>query len=250
MPASLPPTISPRATVRVKARDLCWTVFVIDPIAVPVVARIRKWTWVTADRLTALSTLLALAAAALFATQRFAWGGAVYQLSFLFDCLDGKVASARAATHGWGGWFDQASDAVRMSACSAGLGAGLVAAGFDRPWQVAALILYPSLRWTTTALVGIPRPEPTPRAAARTAPPTHIDVLARPWQVFKAAFSRRLKPGSTVDTEAVAFTIGPILTVPFVGVLVATALDLLHATYMLAGSLRDARRSRAPAAAD
>jgi phosphatidylglycerophosphate synthase len=222
-------------------------VFVIDPIAVPLVARLRTRAWVTADGLTAVSTLLALGAAALFATQSFAVGAVVYQLSFLFDCLDGKVAAGRPKTHGWGGWFDQAGDAVRIAACSAGMGVGLVAAGFDRPWQVAVLVLYPSLRWTTTMLVGASRPA-RPAAsgtAPAPAPATHVELVARPWPVFKAGFARRLKPGSTVDTEATAFTIGPLLTVPFLGVAVAAAVDLLHAGYLVAGAVRDARREQA-----
>ena len=232
--------------VRVKVRDLCWTVFVIDPVAVPLVGWLRRFRSVTADRLTVASTLVAVVAALLFATQHFVLGAVVYQLSFLLDCLDGKIASLRGKRHGWGGWFDQAGDATRIAVCSAGLAFGLVAAEYDAPWQVLLLVLYPAVRWSTAALVGSTPAEPSPPADPDTPPPapepTHVYVGNTPLQVLRAAPRRRLKPGSTVDTEATAFTLGPLLTVPFWGVVVATLVDALHVAYMLVGGLRAARR--------
>jgi hypothetical protein len=43
--------------------------------------------------------------------------------------------------------------------------------------------------------------------------------------VLRAAPGRLSKPGTTVDTEALAFTIGPLIGLPLVGILVATLID-------------------------
>lgn len=229
--------------VRVKARDLCWTVYVVDPIAVPLVERLRRFDWITADRLTLASTILALVAAGLFAAQRFVLGALVYQLSFLLDCLDGKIAALRSKRHEWGGWFDQAGDGIRILACSAGMGYGLVARGYDAEWQVALMILYPSIRSATVGMVGgRPRPKPDPASPLTSRTSSHIELRPTPGAVLQAAGRRRLKPGSTVDTEAVAFTLGPLSGFPFVGFVAATVVDALHALYMLIGALRAARR--------
>ena len=106
-----------------------------------------------------------------------------------------------------------------------------------------------TVRWSTAALVGSTPADPAPPADPDSAPsrpaPTHVYVGSTPLQVLRAAPRRRLKPGSTVDTEATAFTLGPLLGVPFWGVVVATAVDALHVGYMLVTALRSARRQAA-----
>ena len=84
------------AAVPLKARDAIWTVTAIDPIAVPLVRlagrsrasrrtasrwRRRSWRSSPASR-SALGELVA--------------GALIYQVSFLLDCMDGKLAKQRA----------------------------------------------------------------------------------------------------------------------------------------------------------
>lgn len=191
---------------------------------------------------------MAIVAACLFAARYFAIAAIAYQLSFLLDCLDGKIATLRGKRHDWGAWFDQAGDAVRVTACSAGLAFGLASAGFDAPWQVMLLVLYPSLRWSVVMLVGgrpaIPAsPAPTSsQGPSETPTETHIDLPGRVLDVLRSAPRRRLRPGSTVDTEAVAFTLGPLLTFPFIGIVFASAVDALHIAYLVAAGIRGAMR--------
>jgi phosphatidylglycerophosphate synthase len=233
-----------RVMVPAKARDLCWTVFVIDPVAVPLTAALRDVGWVTADRLTAASAATAGVAAACFATRRFRLGAGLYQASFLLDCLDGKLAGLRGKQHGWGGWFDKAGDGARIAVCSAGLATGLVRARGAGPWRTALYVLYPNLRWVTAELVGA-----RPREARRPgpAPSTRSELPASFWKVLRAAPRRRYRPGSTVDTEAVAFTLGPLAGTPVAGLLVATAVDGLHIASMLRGAVAAAGAAKAAA---
>src|SRR5438270_12118270 len=55
---------APSVGVTIKDRDACWTVFVIDPLAVPLSALAARFRGVTPKRLTGLSVLLALRSAA------------------------------------------------------------------------------------------------------------------------------------------------------------------------------------------
>src|SRR5919201_448420 len=77
------------ALVRVKNRDACWTVFVIDPFAVPLSAFAARLRAVTPNRLTGLSVVLALGAAALFATGQLVAGGGASPPTLSAACTEG-----------------------------------------------------------------------------------------------------------------------------------------------------------------
>lgn len=219
--------------VPIKARDTWWTSLVIDPLATPTVAWLSRFGWVTPDRLTFLSGLIGLVAAAMFGTGHFLAGALVYQVSFLFDCMDGKLASIRGPRHSWGAFIDTMGDSVRFTACSVGMAIGLVGAGIDATWEIAALVLYPAVRWSAFAVDNA-----WPAAPARA----RIEVAPRPIDVLRIAPRRLGKPGSTVDTETVAFTIAPLLGIPLVGLIAATTVDLLHVVLVYGLGLRAAHR--------
>jgi CDP-alcohol phosphatidyltransferase len=226
---------APRVTI--KDRDACWTVFVIDPVAVPLAALAARSKPVTPNRLTALSALVALGAAALFASSHFTVGAVVFQLSFLLDCMDGKLASMRQIRNGWGAFFDVAGDNVRFVACFV----ALALATFDGHWDVLQLLpvlLYPCARFGLLAMA-----EARPSVPGRGS----MSVLARPWDVLRLAPRRATKPGATVDAEAVAITLGPLTHLTLQCFAVAAALHLMHAALMFVGSLRQSPRGSSAA---
>jgi hypothetical protein len=214
-----------------------WTIYVIDPVAVPLVARLARMTWISPDRLTLFSILVALAASGSFLTQHFVIGALTYQVSFLVDCLDGKLSAMRTPRHRWGGWVDAAGDGVRFATCSIGLVGGLATSGYDASGQVCALVAYPLLRWTAIAL-STARPVAPPPARAILLPPHPVSVL-------RAARARRAHPGSTVDTEALAFTLGPLASVPFWGLVGAAVVDALHVGFLVLQGIRALRSEAA-----
>src|SRR4051794_33002149 len=102
-------------SVRLKGRDAFWTVFVVDPVVVPLVRRLVAYPRVTPNRLTLASVLLATGSAVAFAFDRLVVGAIVVQLAFWLDCMDGKLASARRQPNPLGGLFDEIADALRIA---------------------------------------------------------------------------------------------------------------------------------------
>jgi phosphatidylglycerophosphate synthase len=219
--------------VSIKDRDACWTVFAIDPIAVPLAAWAARLRWVTPNRLTSLSALLALGAAASFAAHQLVLGALVYQLSFLVDCMDGKVASVRGLAARWGGFFDIAGDTVRFVACFLAL--ALVTVAGQDSWHLLPVLLYPCARFGLLAMA-----EARPGGSGRG----KVTVAPAPWAVLRLASRRATKPGTTVDAEAVALTFGPLTHQVTLGFAIAAALHLLHVAVLFTASVRSNGREQ------
>lgn len=114
-----------------KPRDSWWTVFLVDPVACRLTVLIANHTKITPNGVTRLSILLGLASAACFATGRLAAGAALFYLSFLVDCVDGKLARLKGTGTPFGLWLDYVGDRLRVACCAAGLGYGQYAATGD-----------------------------------------------------------------------------------------------------------------------
>src|SRR3954451_11619804 len=72
--------VAPPLALPVKERDAVWTAYAIDPLAAPLVARLRGARAVTANRLTVGSAFVALAAAVAFAVGPLLVGALLFQL--------------------------------------------------------------------------------------------------------------------------------------------------------------------------
>jgi phosphatidylglycerophosphate synthase len=215
--------------LRVKARDACWTVFGIDPLAVPAASLAARHRLVTPNRLTLLSTLVAVGSATAFGFRQFLVGALVYQLAFAIDCMDGKVASIRGMQSRWGAFFDVAGDTGRFIVCFVAL--SLVAVPGQGGWALAAALIYACARFGLLTMA-----ESRPGVADRGT----VSVGPRPLAVLRAAPRRATKPGTTVDAELLALTIGPIVHEVAIGFAVAAALHLAHIAVLFLSSLRQA----------
>ncbi|WP_431949271.1 CDP-alcohol phosphatidyltransferase family protein [Actinacidiphila sp. bgisy167] len=135
-----------------KKRDAWWTVFLVDPVATPLVRWTARWTRVTPNQITWGALLLGLGAAACFATADWKWlvvGAALYHLSFILDCMDGKLARLTGRGSEFGGWLDYIFDRVRVVCCAAALMGGQFYRT-DRPaymWLALAVIFLDALRY-------------------------------------------------------------------------------------------------------
>lgn len=110
-----------------KERDSWWTVWLVDPLALPLVRVVANRTSVTPDQLTVAALLLGLLAAACFAwgTWPFLLAGAVfYYLCFLVDCMDGKLARLTDQESLFGSWMDYVFDRFRVLVCAIALMGG------------------------------------------------------------------------------------------------------------------------------
>ncbi|MDX2565459.1 CDP-alcohol phosphatidyltransferase family protein [Streptomyces sp. TX20-6-3] len=117
-----------------KSRDSWWTVFLVDPIATPLTRWAAKWTRVTPNQVTWGALFLGVIAAACFSRQNWEWlaiGALFYHLSFILDCIDGKLARLTGKTSEIGGWLDYIFDRIRVLTCSITLMGGQYARAGD-----------------------------------------------------------------------------------------------------------------------
>jgi phosphatidylglycerophosphate synthase len=125
--------------VAYKPRDSWWTVFLVDPYASRLVRWVAGHRWVTPNRLTLLGTALGVGSAACFALADRWWllaGAALFHLSFVVDCMDGKLARLQGSGSVFGGWLDFILDQFRVVACGVALMGGQYLAT-DRPVYLA-----------------------------------------------------------------------------------------------------------------
>ncbi|WP_328937340.1 CDP-alcohol phosphatidyltransferase family protein [Streptomyces tauricus] len=147
--------IPPLAEVRritEKKRDAWWTVLLVDPVATPLVRLTAKYTRITPNQITWGAFLLGLVSAAFFAFGDWRWliaGAFVYHLSFILDCMDGKVARLTGQGSVFGAWLDFVFDRIRVAVC----GVALMAGQYDRTgetiyiWLAAAVVFLDTLRY-------------------------------------------------------------------------------------------------------
>ncbi|KAB1980009.1 CDP-alcohol phosphatidyltransferase family protein [Streptomyces triticiradicis] len=110
-----------------KKRDAWWTVLLVDPVATPLVRQLAMRTRITPNQITWGAFLLGLVSAALFALGDWRWlvaGAVVYHVSFIFDCMDGKLARLTGQGSVFGAWLDFVFDRIRVAACAVALMAG------------------------------------------------------------------------------------------------------------------------------
>jgi phosphatidylglycerophosphate synthase len=135
-----------------KKRDAWWTVLLVDPVATPLVRLTAKWTRITPNQLTWGAFVLGLASAACFALGDWKWlviGGLVYHLSFILDCMDGKLARLTGQGSVFGAWLDFVFDRIRVALCAVALMAGQYQRSGDALyiWLTAAVIGLDTLRY-------------------------------------------------------------------------------------------------------
>jgi phosphatidylglycerophosphate synthase len=107
-----------------KKRDYWWTVLVIDPVAIPLARFVAARRLLTPDQVTWLSAVVALPIGVAFGWGS-RWGliaGAIlFYLSFMLDCVDGKVARSLNAINPDGKSLDDIADGLRRASASLGL---------------------------------------------------------------------------------------------------------------------------------
>lgn len=139
----MPFTMEDIRHVGAKRRDAWWTVFVVDPIAAPIALFVANRTKIRPNQITVASFVLGLGAAASFAFADYPWlvlGAVLYHLSFVLDCVDGKVARLKQTGSVFGGWLDYIFDRIRVAVCAVALMGGQFAKT-DRPIYLYLAVL-------------------------------------------------------------------------------------------------------------
>ncbi|MGP4050725.1 CDP-alcohol phosphatidyltransferase family protein [Streptomyces sp. 2A115] len=151
MRRDMPPLAEVRRITQ-KKRDAWWTVLLVDPVATPLVRLTAMRTKITPNQITWGAFLLGLASAACFALGDWRWliaGAVVYHLSFILDCMDGKVARLTGQGSVFGAWLDFVFDRIRVMACAIALMAGQYQRTGDTTyiWLAAVVVFLDGLRY-------------------------------------------------------------------------------------------------------
>ncbi|MEC4019222.1 CDP-alcohol phosphatidyltransferase family protein [Streptomyces sp. H27-D2] len=147
----IPPLAEVRRTTE-KKRDAWWTVLLVDPVATPLVRWTAMRTRITPNQITWFALLLGLAAAACFANGSWGWllvGAALYHVSFILDCMDGKLARLTGNGSVFGAWLDYVFDRLRVLACAIALMSGQYNRTGDTVylWLALAVVFLDMLRY-------------------------------------------------------------------------------------------------------
>jgi phosphatidylglycerophosphate synthase len=184
-----------------KKRDYWWTVLLIDPAAVPIARFIAARRLLSADQVTWISLAFGLPVGLAFgwgSRGGLVVGALLFYVSFLFDCVDGKVARALGTFSPAGVTIDQVADGARRASASFGLAVYLWKAaepnGVDGRffWAVA----YGLLAFYFGIISGGTRGEAATRVGSR-------------WSQWLARHRLLPTPGAP-DAAGIAFVIGPL----------------------------------------
>jgi phosphatidylglycerophosphate synthase len=184
------PTVA-QARSTLKRVDAWWTVLVIDPIAVRILPLIAPIAWITPMRLTLLAGVLGIVPGLLFLHGALVAGAVAFQVRFLIDCLDGKLARMRGTGSKRGGMADEMLDVLTLFFSWAAL-ASWVHGQTGGPNVLAPLLV------AVVALQTLPR-EAGQFAEAKAG-----------WQMRLARHRLYSKP-SRIEVEAFGLTLAPAL---------------------------------------
>ena len=110
-----------------KDRDAWWTVWLVDPLASRLVWLVAPVRWITPNLLTMGAFLLGFVAAYCFLQGDYPWlvaGAVVFHISFVLDCMDGKIARLKGTGSVFGAWLDYVFDRLRVVTCAVALMVG------------------------------------------------------------------------------------------------------------------------------
>ncbi|MDH2423869.1 CDP-alcohol phosphatidyltransferase family protein [Sphaerisporangium sp. TRM90804] len=189
-----------RATL--KRRDSWWTVFLVDPLACRVALVVANRTEITPNGLTRFSLVLGMASAACFAAGRLALGAALFYLSFMIDCVDGKIARLKGTGTPFGLWLDYVGDRIRVVCCAAGIAYGQYAATGEMAYVLlgAGIAVLDLFRYVNAPqMKRVRQTVRTRRRAARRAELIEMrDAMALEW-LDQEYEDQPLQPGSPYD---------------------------------------------------
>jgi hypothetical protein len=116
------PTAPIPADRMVKPIDAWWTVLLVDPVATRIVPPLARRPRVTPTRVTLAAHALGLVCVALYASEALLLAAVAFQVRFVLDCVDGKLARVTGRSSVAGGMLDAFGDRVLAMAMIAALG--------------------------------------------------------------------------------------------------------------------------------
>ena len=193
-----------------KAVDSWWTVLAVDPLAARLLPPMVRRSWITPNRVTVVSGVLGLASGSAFLAGSPRTGAALYEIRFLCDCLDGKLARLRGTSSRYGHFLDIAVDFAGTAWGAVALGVWLARSGAVHR-DHALLLLGATSVWAWSQ---------AQRWSFAPPPGDDVDVDRRPAPApasrLRAALSQRrlTRLPSSVEAETLALFLGPLTGSP------------------------------------
>ncbi len=223
-----PRTASDTPPVGAKKRDYWWTVLFTDPIALPAVRWLARTHRVGPDQISILAVVFGLCVGPAFATGT-RWGlvaGAIlFQLAFIADCIDGKLARALGTGTARGEALDKIGDAFRRA--SASIGIILYLWRTDDPGSDYAYLfggIYVVAAYFFFELSGGSEVRQEAWFKKDGSPDTEAPASPRPGLTGALARRRLMPTPGMPDVQATAFIIGPLTGFVVPALWVATAM--------------------------
>jgi phosphatidylglycerophosphate synthase len=165
-----------------KRRDAWWTVWLVDPLASRLVWLVAPWRWVTPNRLTSLAFVVGIGSAAAFWQGTYGWllvGALLFHLSFVLDCMDGKVARLNGTGSVFGSWLDYVFDRLRVAACVVGLFGGQyrLTDNFVYIWLGGVVVFLDMFRYLNALQMGKVKTEMTANLAMARGPAATVSFV-------------------------------------------------------------------------
>ena len=193
--------------------DAWWTVFVIDPIAIRVLWLLaRAPLQVSPNAITILSLVAGVASAYYFWQRGYVAGALLYQLSFLFDCIDGKLARLQNRSSRFGGFYDGFVNHLVYII-------NVIALGFSQPSDL--ILMFGCVSLLALRALNSFMNESLPRAKG-VGTWAHFVPEKQSW----LARHRLLAPGSFPDKHLILFLVGPVTGYLTAGVYLILLMDI------------------------
>lgn len=206
-----------------KPAESWWVVLVIDPIVVRLLPALLRRRWLTPNMVTACAFLVGVIAVAGFALGHWRLGAVLFEIRFLLDCIDGKIARCRRLSSVRGAAFDRVADFLSIPSLYAAIGLQLAAQG-ALPSELALL---PALACALTFVVELAL-DATRRGHRPTSTfASHIET-GDGFVGWMRRHRLTLRPW-TVEAEAVGLFLAPLL---LAGHALATAEIVIAAIYL------------------
>lgn len=131
-----------------KPRDSWWTVLFVDAVTIRLLPAVLRLPRITPMGITLVGLLIGVATAVAFGMGWLIAGGLLFQLRYLVDCLDGKLARVRGLTSEWGRFADLAVDVATVGTAYAALGLWAWRTEVPASWIALALLAaYTTAAW-------------------------------------------------------------------------------------------------------
>ncbi|WP_250035367.1 CDP-alcohol phosphatidyltransferase family protein [Paractinoplanes maris] len=209
-----------------KQRDAWWTVGLVDPLASRLVQLVSPWRSVTPNRLTLLAFVVGLGSAYSFWRADYPWlllGALLFHLSFVLDCMDGKIARLNGTGSPFGSWLDYVLDRLRVAVCAVGLFGGQYAATGNRTylWVGFVVVFLDMFRYLNALQMGKVRADLNQGAVVMSDEDSEAGPVVVPqatgnesavWRLRNFLVRHRIRPHlfSGIEFMMFVFILGPV----------------------------------------